>query len=64
MNKDLKLLLRLHDVYESKLLLVSDDYDCQKAKKDYEHEYIETKSILELLDRLIKGYDGKDDELC
>lgn len=53
MNKDLMLLLRLHEIYESKLLLVSDDYDCQKAKKEYEHEYIETKAILEMLGRII-----------
>ena len=53
MNDDLKLLLRLHEIYESKLLLFSDDYDCTKAKRNYEHEYIETKAVLEMLGRII-----------
>jgi len=54
MNQDLKLLMRLHEIYESKLLLFSADYDCSAPKKAYEHEYQETKSILNLLERLIK----------
>lgn len=53
MNKDLKLLLRLHEIYESKLLLYSADYDCSKARQEYEHEYSETKEILGLINRLI-----------
>ncbi len=57
MNDDLKLLLRLHEIYESKLLLFSDDYDCTKAKRNYEHEYIETKAILGLLKKIIEEYE-------
>lgn len=53
MQNDLKLLLRLQEIYESKLLLVSKDYDCSSARKGYEHEYAETKDILDLLNRLI-----------
>ena len=53
MNEDLKLLLRLQEIYESKLLLVSKDYDCSSARKGYEHEFAETKEILNLLNRLI-----------
>ena len=53
MQNDLKLLLRLQEIYESKLLLVSKDYDCSSARKGYEHEYAETKDILNLLNRLI-----------
>ena len=53
MNKDLKILLRLQEIYESKLLLVSVDYDCSSARKGYEHEFAETKEILNLLNRLI-----------
>ena len=57
MNDDLKLLLRLHEIYEAKLLLVSDDYYCTKAKKNYEHEYIETKAILGLLKKIMEEYE-------
>ena len=53
MNKDLNLLMRLHEIYESKLLLFSADYDCLEARKEYEHEYTETKAILELISRLV-----------
>lgn len=53
MQNDLKLLLRLQEIYESKLLLVSKDYDCSSARKGYEHEHAETKDILDLLNRLI-----------
>ena len=52
MNKDLNLLMRLHEIYESKLLLFSADYDCSEARKGYEHEYTETKAILKLINRL------------
>ena len=57
MNDDLKLLLRLHEIYEAKLLLVSNDYSCTTAKKNYEHEYIETKAILGLLKKIIEEYE-------
>lgn len=57
MNEDLKLFLRLNEIYESKLLLVSDDYDCRKAKKGYEHEYMETKAIFDLLNKIIEEYE-------
>lgn len=53
MNEDLKLLLRLQEIYESKLLLFSCDYECSSARKGYEHEFTETKKILNLLNRLI-----------
>ena len=59
MNDDLKLLVRLHEIYEAKLLLVSNDYTCTKAKKNYEHEYIETKAILGLLKKIIAEYEQK-----
>lgn len=61
MDKDLKLLLRLHEIYESKLLLFSDDYDCSAPRLRYEHEYTETKAILELINRLIDETDGTED---
>ena len=51
---DLELLIRLHEIYESKLLLVSSDYDCSAPRKEYEHEYFEISATLNLLDRLIK----------
>ena len=54
MNDDLRILLRLQEIYESKLLLVSMDYDCSSARKGYEHEFTETKAILDLLNRLIE----------
>ena len=54
MYKDYKLLIRLHEIYESKLLLFSEDYDCSSPKNTYEHEYLETKAILNLLERLIE----------
>ena len=54
MNKDIKLLLRLHEIYEAKLLLFSDDYDCSAPRKEYEHEFEETKAIVELLSRIIE----------
>ena len=54
MYKDLELLTRLHEIYEAKLLLVSDDYDCSAPRNGYEHEYSETNATLNLLDRLIK----------
>lgn len=57
MNKDLKILLRLQEIYESKLLLVSVDYDCSSARKGYEHEFAEAKEILNLLNRLISNVD-------
>lgn len=53
MKEDLKILHRLQEIYESKLLLVSVDYDCSSARKGYEHEFAETKEILNLLNRLI-----------
>lgn len=53
MQNDLKLLLRLYEVYEAKLLIVSDDYECTVHRKGYRHEYTETKAILNLLNRLI-----------
>lgn len=53
MKDDLRILLRLQEIYESKLLLVSKNYDCSSARKDYEHEFTETKEILNLLNRLI-----------
>ena len=53
MNNDLKLLLRLHEIYEAKLALVSDVFDCSVPRKGYEHEYIETKAVLEMLGRII-----------
>ena len=53
MNNDLKLLLRLHEIYEAKLALVSDVCDCSVPRKGYEHEYIETKAVLEMLGRII-----------
>ena len=57
MKDDLRILLRLQEVYESKLLLVSVDYDCSSARKGYEHEFAETKEILNLLNRLIDKMD-------
>ena len=54
MTEDLMLLTRLHEIYEAKLLIVSDDYDCSAPRKAYEHEYLETKAILNLLSRLIE----------
>ena len=54
MYSDMELLIRLHEIYEAKLLLVSSDYDCSAPRKEYEHEYRETEAILNLLDRLIK----------
>ena len=54
MTEDLVLLTRLHEIYEAKLLLVSGDYDCCAPRNGYEHEYIETKAILNLLSRLIE----------
>ena len=59
MNDDLKLLVRLHEIYEAKLLLVSNDYSCTETKKGYEHEYIETKAIIELLKKIIEEYEQK-----
>ena len=53
MNKDLNLLMRLHEIYESKLLLFSAYFDCLEARKGYEHEYTETKEILALIERFI-----------
>ena len=53
MKNELTILLRLQEIYESKLLLVSSDYDCSCARRSYEHEYEETKKILDLLNRLI-----------
>lgn len=53
MEEDLKILHRLQEIYESKLLLVSMDYDCSSARKGYAHEFTETKEILDLLNRLI-----------
>ena len=54
MTEDLVLLTRLHEIYEAKLLLVSDDYDCSAPRDGYAHEYLETKAILNLLSRLIE----------
>ena len=53
MKDDLRILLRLQEIYESKLLLFSKDYDCSLARKGYEHEFAETKKIMNLLNRLI-----------
>lgn len=53
MKDDLRILLRLQEVYESKLLLFSCDYECSSARNGYEHEFVETKEILDLLNRLI-----------
>ena len=54
MKEDLKILHRLQEIYESKLLLFSMDYECSSARKGYEHEFTETKEILDLLNRLIE----------
>lgn len=53
MNKDLKILLRLQEIYESKLLLFSKDFECSTARNCYYHEFGETKDILNLINRLI-----------
>ena len=61
MRNDLKLLLRLYEAYEAKLLIVSDDYECTTHRKGYRHEYTETKAILNLLNRLITNEERKGD---
>ena len=61
MRNDLKLLLRLYEIYESKLVIVSDDYDCTAHRKGYKHEYTETKAILNLLNRLITNEERNSD---
>ena len=61
MRNDLKLLLRLHEIYEAKLLIVSDDYECTAHRKGYKHEYTETKAILNLLNRLIEKEEREGD---
>lgn len=62
MQNDIKLLLRLYEVYEAKLLTVSDDYECTSHRKEYRHEYTETKAILNLLNRLITNAESDDDK--
>ena len=52
-EKDLKILIRLQEVYEAKLMLVSKDFMYSAPRENYSHEYEEIKSILELLERLI-----------
>ncbi len=52
-ENDLKILVRLHEIYESKLMLVSRDFEYSAPREGYEHEYAETKEILEFLTRLI-----------
>ena len=52
-ENDLKILVRLHEIYESKLMLVSGDFEYSAPREGYEHEYAETKEILEFLTRLI-----------
>ena len=61
MRNDLKLLLRLYEVYEAELLLVSDDYECATHRKGYRHEYTEAKAILNLLNRLIEKEEREGD---
>lgn len=52
-KKDLKILIRLHEIYEANLMLVSKDFEYSAPRENYSHEYEEIKSILELLERLI-----------
>jgi len=54
MNKNLKILLRLHEIYELKLQSVSDGFDFSSPRQGYEHEFAENKEILELLNRFIE----------
>lgn len=61
MRNDLKLLLRLHEIFEARLMIVSEDFEYSRPREGYKHEYTETKEILNLLDRLIanKESDGE-----
>ena len=52
-KKDLKILIRLHEIYEANLMLVSKDFEYSAPRDGYEHEYAEMKEILELLIRLM-----------
>lgn len=53
MDKDLKLLVRLHEIFEYQLFLFSSDVTCSASRLGYEHEFNEISNILDLLCRLI-----------
>ena len=53
MRNDLKLLLRLHEIFEARLMIVSSDFEYSRPRENYTHEYVETKEILNLLNKLI-----------
>ena len=52
-KKDLKILIRLHEIYEANLMLVSKDFEYSAPRDGYEHGYAEMKETLELLTRLM-----------
>ena len=60
MKEDLKLLLRVHEFYESILQMVSDDIYASTAKQGYEHEFSEITSILAMLSRVIEREESED----
>ena len=49
-----KILLRLHGLEEYKLLSYSADCLCKTPRKGYEHEFIESRAVLELLTELVE----------
>lgn len=61
MRNDLKLLLRLHEMFEARLMIVSEDFEYSRPREGYKHEYTETKAILNLLNRLIAKEERKGD---
>lgn len=61
MPNDLKLLLRLYEMFEARLMIVSEDFEYSRPREGYKHEYTETKAILNLLNRLIAKEERKGD---
>ena len=61
MRNDIKLLLRLHEIFEARLMTVSGDFEYSRPREGYMHEYEETKEILNLLNRLITNEERKGD---
>ena len=60
-KKDLNLLFKIQELFESFLLLVSKDFEYSAPRENYSHEYEEIKSILELIERLIEDASERND---
>ena len=59
-REKLNILLRLHEIEELKLTSVS--LDETTSRKGYEHEYIQSKKTLELLNELLTEFENRVEE--